>query len=98
MDARLERVRSAQDDLLTVQQLHVDSYMIQHLDLDQLKLLEPLPADPESVDVSFIRDREFRNRVLLKLDLITKFLDALDKAVQAAGIAISREAGSRSIQ
>ncbi len=95
MDSRLERVRGAQEDLLTVQQLHVDSYMIQHLDLGELALLESVPADPSAVDTGFIADREFRNRVLLKLDLITQFLDALDEA-EASLAVVEQQTARRS--
>ena len=82
MDSRIERVRNAQEDLLTVQQLHVDSYMIRNLDLDQIDLLglETTRTDSTAIDMSFVNQREFQNRILLKLDLITQFLEALDYA------------------
>ena len=96
MDSRLERVRSAQDDLLTVQQLHVDSYMIEHLDLDELRLLDPEAAltNTATVDMGFIAEREFRNRIHLKLDLITQFLEALDHA-ESTLLAVEREAAGK---
>ncbi len=95
MDLRIQRVRNAQEDLLTVQQLHIDSYMIRNLDLDQIDLLglETTQVDSTAIDMSFVNQREFRNRILLKLDLITQFLEALDYALTSLET-VEQQAGS----
>ncbi len=75
MDSRLELMRYAQADLASVQQLNVDSYMINQLDLSSF--FGPLTgldhiADASEMELGFTSDMEFRNIVLLKLDLVTQ--------------------------
>ena len=88
MDTRLELVRLAQADLVAVQQLNVDSYMIKRLDLRLFygPLLELYNISEDSeMDLEFSSDMEFRNVILLKLDLVTQlqigFRDAEDALV-----------------
>lgn len=75
LDTRLERLRLAQADLTTVQQIDVDTYMVDHIDLRAVygKVTGlPKPADRRDPDLGFVSDAEFQNRMLLKLDLITQ--------------------------
>ncbi len=89
MDSRLQRVALAQSDLLTIQQLNVDTYMIEHLDMQALigpvLGLEPDPDAP-SLDFGFLSDREFRNRMLMKLDLVIQLEEALAEAQAALAV------------
>lgn len=80
MDSGLELMRFAQADLATVQQLNVDSYMINQLDLRSFYgSLTGLDhnAEVSEMDLGFASDMEFRNIVLLKLDLVTQVQAAL---------------------
>ena len=75
MEAGLEQLQYFQADLTTVQQLNIDSYMIDHMDLMSFygeMLGMQLSDDELRADLGFIADTEFRNRVLLKLDLVTQ--------------------------
>ncbi len=93
MEAGLEQLRLAQADLTTVQQLNIDSYMVDQMDLisfyGELTGLEETNDEPDT-GLGFVRDREFRNRVLLKLDLVTQL-----EAVLAASEARVNEAKRR---
>ena len=93
MDSRLQRLELAQSDLLTIQQLNVDTYMIENLDM-QLLIGPVLGIDPEpdesTLDLGFLNDREFRNRMLMKLDLVTQLEDALGDA-DAALVEVHRQ-------
>lgn len=75
MEAGLEQLRLTQADLTTVQQLNIDSYMVDHMDLNffygELTGLKQV-NDGSMVSYEFISDREFRNRVLLKLDIVVQ--------------------------
>jgi hypothetical protein len=86
MDSRMEVVRYAQADLTTVQQLDIDSYMVDRLDLRWLygamTGLDPTDGRTE-VDLDFCRDVNFQNRLLLKLDLVTQLDEALSDAENA---------------
>lgn len=83
MDSGLERLQLAQADLTTVQQLNIDSYMVDHIELrafyGRSTGLQP-PAGGVHVDLGFIADDEFQNRILLKLDLVTQLEMALTEA------------------
>ena len=73
MDSRLGLVRLAQADLATVQQLNIDLYMINQLDL--LPFFAPLTGldqivEASKMDFEFTSDMEFRNIVVFKLDLV----------------------------
>ena len=86
MDAGLERMRFAQADLATVQQLNVDSYMIKQLDLHSF--YGPLTgldynAEAAEIDLGFTSDMEFQNIVLLKLDLVTQIQAAFQNLENA---------------
>ena len=79
MDSRLELMRIAQADLVAVQQLNVDAYMIDQLDLSSF-------YGPLKIDLAFTSDRKFRNIVLLKLDLVTQIelvFQNLENALEA---------------
>jgi hypothetical protein len=86
MDSRLELMRFAQADLTTVQQLNVDSYMINQLDLGSL--YGPLTGldhivEASEMDLGITSDMQFRNIVLLKLDLVTQVEAAFQNAENA---------------
>ena len=85
MDARIQQLEFAQSDLLAVQQLNVDTYMIEHVDM-QLFVGEELGVEdnPDAdIDLAFVDDREFRNRMLMKLDLVIQLEEALSEAKTA---------------
>jgi len=73
MDAKLEQLRVAQADLITVQTLNIDTYMVDHMDLrafyGTITGLD-IPDDGPDVNFEHIADQKFQNRVLLKLDLV----------------------------
>ena len=75
MDSRLEFMRFAQVDLAAVQQLNVDSYMINQLDLSSfygsVTGLDNV-TEASKTDLGFTSDMKFRNIVLHKLDLVTQ--------------------------
>ncbi|MDJ0907303.1 MAG: hypothetical protein QNI96_14900 [Woeseiaceae bacterium] len=83
MEAGLEQLRMTQADLTTVQQLNVDSYMVDHMELisfyGELTGLQRVATGTEA-DLGFVGEREFRNRVLLKLDLVTQLESVLEEA------------------
>ena len=86
MDNRLEVLQLAQSDLALVQQLEIDSYAIDHINLrvlygDDLGISWVTP-DMEH-DFNFLSDMRFKNRVLLKLDLVTQLVSGFDKAEAA---------------
>ena len=75
METGLETLQLTQADLTTVQQLNIDSYMVDRMDLSNFygELSGLPPANIGSrIDLEFVADRQFRNRVLLKLDLVTQ--------------------------
>lgn len=75
MDSSLELMRFAQADLGMVQQLNIDSYMIKQLDLRSFYgplFGQDYNAETSEIDLGFTSDMEFRNIVLLKLDLVTQ--------------------------
>lgn len=86
MDALLERVFVAQDDLATVQQLNYDAYLIGRVDLRPL-LGASLKIDEEStgtpLDLGFMSELEFTNLLLFKLDLVELLLQELRDAESA---------------
>ncbi len=92
MKAGLEQLRLAQADLTVVQQLNIDSYMVDHMDLtdfygDMTGL--KLPDGGSIASYEFIDDREFRNRVLLKLDLVVQ-LETVIEETQSRVLAVKR--------
>lgn len=83
MEAGLEQLRLMQADLTTVQQLNIDSYMVDHMDLvsfygETTGSSQVNTALPASFD--FVTERNFRNRVLLKLDVVTQLEIVLEEA------------------
>jgi hypothetical protein len=95
MDARLQNIAAAQSDLSIVQQWNVDPYLIRQLDLVPLVAafygLERRPEhERPAMALDFLGDREFRNLVAFKLDIllgISRAADRLERAllrVQAA--------------
>ena len=97
MDARLELVQFAQADLNTVQQLNIDSYMIDQLDLRSFygttTGLDHI-AEVSEMDLGFTSDTEFRNIVLLKLDLVTQVQAALQN-LEIALMAVQQTVASQ---
>ncbi len=86
MDSRMQSVAFAQSDLLTIQQINVDTYMIEHLDMQTL-IGPVLGVEPDvaatNPDFSFLSEREFRNRMLMKLDLVIQLEEAFEEAAAA---------------
>jgi len=83
MDSRLGILQLAMSDLSNVQQLEIDSYIVNETEMrffyGKHIGIELKTVDKES-DLGFTSDIRFQNRVLLKLDLIseleTRFEDA----------------------
>ena len=85
MDSRLGLVRLAQEDLATVQQLNVDAYMIERMDLRSFYGSLTLTGDDDSPrtvlpDLSFTSEMAFHNVVLLKLDVVMQLQVVLERA------------------
>ncbi|HSM62252.1 MAG TPA: hypothetical protein VK849_15695 [Longimicrobiales bacterium] len=74
MDAAIERLRLAQEDLTTVQQLNLDPFLIQRVDLRHVMDVGEMGlhevAAPSRSELIFTSDPEFRNLALFKLDLV----------------------------
>jgi hypothetical protein len=84
MDSRLEFMRFAQADLAAVQQLNVDSYMINQLDLSSFYgSITGLDIEASKTDLGFTSDMKFRNIVLHKLDLVTQLEVAFQNLANA---------------
>ena len=97
MDVRLEIVEYARVDLMRVQQLNVDPYMIENLNLRSLfGPITGLPDTPENskLDLEFMSDVKFRNVVLFKLDLVT-FLEGTFKSADIALVAVRQSIASQ---
>ena len=87
MDAAFDRLAAALEDLSTVQQLNVDPYLLERIDLRPflggflgLPDVDALPA----ADFGFLTSREARNLVLFKLDLMIQIDLALEEAQEAS--------------
>jgi hypothetical protein len=81
MDARLRQIAASQADVVVVQQLNLDRYLVQRLNLELLLGGQDDAARvPGSASTAFVSDREFRNLVLLKLDVIAGLSDAIANA------------------
>ena len=76
MEATLDRLHLLQADLITVQQLRYDPFVLENFalvrSLGPFLGLEDLPEDPSPTPDL----RELRNLALFKLDLVTQLLDA----------------------
>lgn len=85
MDARLEGLRAAQSDVVTVQQLNFDTYLVSRVDLRSIMgdLLDLGPVDPGQVDLSFAKTLEFKNLAIFKLDLMVQIGHAFEEAEAA---------------
>ncbi len=101
MDSRLELMRFAQADLTTVQQLNVDLYMINQLDLrsfyGSLTGLDRI-SEASETDFGFTSNIKFRNIVFLKLDLVTQVQAAfqnLENALMAVQQSIASQLATR---
>ena len=99
MDSRIELMRFSQADLATVQQLNLDSYMINNIDLrpvyGSVTGLHPI-AGASEMDLGFTSDMEFRNIVLLKLDLVTQ-VEAAFQDMEDALMAVQQTIASQLI-
>lgn len=101
MDSRLVQVKLAQSDLTVVMQLNFDSYWAEHTDMrlvyDGALGFEDFAPDVE-VDYGFILDPEFRNRLMLKLDLVLwvdRSLKEAEDALVYVENAISEQLGGQ---
>ena len=74
MESRLRLIELAQSDFAAVQELSIDSYIIDHLDM-RLVYGFSLGTDYVVGDVDkileYTSEIQFQNRILLKLDLVT---------------------------
>jgi hypothetical protein len=86
MDSRLVQVTLAQFDLTAVMHRNFDSYWAQHTDMrlvyDGVLGFEGFAQDGEA-DYGFMLDPEFRNRMMLKLDLVLWVDQSLKEAEDA---------------
>ena len=75
MDSSLELIRLAQEDFSGVQHLQIDSFAVDHTDLGVF-YGEDVGLDWRSIDDAaideIVNDQRFRNRMHLKLDLVTQ--------------------------
>lgn len=101
MESRLDRVMASQADLMTVQQLNLDSYLMDRTDLRPL-LREWLDLEDAlghiEPEFDFVTDQEFVNRALFKLDMV-RYLDSefeeAERALVAAEEAIRGQLATR---
>jgi hypothetical protein len=101
VESRLETVAASQADLSTVQQLNLDTYLMNRTDLRPL-FREWLDLEDAlghvAPDFDFVTDREFINRALFKLDLV-RYLDSeledAENALRTADEAIGLQLGTR---
>ncbi len=87
MDATFELLAAAQEDLATVQQLNVDPYLRERIDLRPclgFYLELPDAGDPAEADLGFLTSREARNLALFKLDLMVQVAEAMTRADSAS--------------
>lgn len=86
LDSRLEQFRLSQSDMATVQQLNIDSYLIRNIDLFPILggyLDLDRGGDADFTDLAFLGAAEFRNLVLMKLDLVTQMSEGIEQTEQA---------------
>lgn len=77
MDSRLAVLQLAQSDLLSVQQLQIDSYAMDNTNLrtfygEDIGLT--WTAVDRTRDLEFVSDVRFQNRMVMKLDLVSELL------------------------
>lgn len=101
MDSRLVQVKLAQSDLLAVMHRNFDSYWAEHTDMRLVYTgalgFEGFAQDSEA-DYGFILDPEFRNRLMLKLDLVLwvdRSLKEAEDALVNVEDAISEQLGGQ---
>ena len=86
MDSRLVQVKLAQSDLMAVMHNNFDSYWAEHADMRLVYGgalgIEGFAQNVE-VDYGFVLDPEFRNRMMLKLDLVQWVNQSLKEAEDA---------------
>ena len=86
MDSRLVQVKLAQSDLMAVMHDNFDSYWAKHADMRLVYAgvsgFEGFAQDGEA-DYRFVLDPEFRNRMMLKLDLVLWITYSLKDAEDA---------------
>ncbi len=92
LDARTRRLEVLLADLGTVQQLNVDRYLIEHVELSQLMghLIDQNDSVGDPI-AAVVEDPAFRNLVLFKLDLVGQVreqLRQLDSALVVVEAAI----------
>jgi hypothetical protein len=99
MDSRLELVRHAQDDLLSVQQLDIDPFAIDQLDLRQIYgSMFGQDVTAGELDPGIFSSMKFRNLILFKLDLVTevvKSFESAETALQSVQIQIATQLASQ---
>jgi len=86
LDSRMEQLRLQQDDMITVQQLNFDSYLIRRVDLRPILgpyLRLETASGLELDDLSFLNEPEFRNLVMFKLDLAEQMVQEFTRVEEA---------------
>lgn len=98
LDSQLEQVRIQQADMSAVQQLNLDSFLIERVDLRPV-LGDYLGLDgstgSRSMDLSFMHELEFRNLVLFKLDLTDEMARQFARTEEAL-LAVQRSIAAQS--
>lgn len=82
MDATLELVRLQQSDIVTVQQLNYDAFLIRELDLPAL-LGDYVGLKPVDSSLPAGASRELQNLAVFKLDLVLGLIDIYEQAEEA---------------
>jgi hypothetical protein len=83
MDSRLSAVTLAQEDLLTVQQLNIDPFLMDSIDLYPVYAADfglDVDQNPAKLPADFLSDHLSRNRILMKLDLVVYVEEVLEQA------------------
>lgn len=86
MESLLEVVAIEQMDLLTVQQINLDPYMLERFDLRQMlgAVINPKNVTNEiAIDIELVADIRTQNRMLMKLDIIIQLDILLEDAERA---------------
>ena len=97
LDGRLQQLQLLQEDMITVQQLNLDPYLIRRIDLLPVlgvSLAVGNGTDVQLRDLTFLTEPEFRNLVLFKLDLVELMrgeIAEVEEALLAAEHAISAQ-------
>ena len=83
MDAMLSQLEAWQADQAAVQQVNIDLYFVENVDLVWLYGEDfGLESSEQDSDFSFLSSNEFRSRILLKLDIVNQLALEFGQAEQ----------------